>query len=104
MAFSDRLKVERAEKLSLLKLQSEERFVLSIFRATAFSHNQDPQRTFRQNVDPVSLEFVEQRLGVLQDRRVEPFGEPAVDRREKITGFGALALVAPEAGKAHGGQ
>jgi hypothetical protein len=32
----------------------------------------------------------------LQDWRVQPFGEPAVDRREKITGFRALALVAPE--------
>jgi hypothetical protein len=40
--------------------------------------------------------LVEQRLGVLQDWRVQPFGEPAVDRREKITGFRALALVAPE--------
>src|SRR5262249_13859860 len=33
---------KRAEKLSLLKLRSEERFVLSIFRAAAFLHKQDP--------------------------------------------------------------
>jgi hypothetical protein len=34
------------------------------------------------------------------NRRVEPFGEPVVDRREKITGFGVLALIGPEAGEA----
>jgi hypothetical protein len=39
----------------------------------------------------------------LQDRRVETFGEPVVDRREEITGFGALALVAPEASELEGG-
>ena len=31
-----------------------------------------------------SRQLIEQRLGVLQDRCVESFGEPAVDRREKI--------------------
>jgi hypothetical protein len=35
---------------------------------------------------------------LLQDWRVEALGEPAVDRREEITGFGALALIAPESG------
>jgi hypothetical protein len=40
----------------------------------------------------------------LQDRRVEAFGEPAVYWREKITGFGAFALVAPQAGEAGGGK
>jgi hypothetical protein len=49
---------------------------------------------------PISIE---QRLGVLQDRRVETFGEPAVDGREKITGFDAFTLIAPEAGEAGGG-
>ena len=39
----------------------------------------------------------------MQDRRVKAFSEPAVDRREEIAGFGALALVAPEAGEAGGG-
>jgi len=29
-------------------------------------------------------------LYILQDRSVQAFGEPAVDRREKITGFGDL--------------
>jgi len=41
--------------------------------------------------------------GVLQDRSVEAFGEPAVDRRKQVAGFGALALIAPQAGEAGGG-
>ena len=41
----------------------------------------------------ISRQLVEQRFGVLQDRCVEAFGEPAVDRREEGTGVGALALV-----------
>jgi hypothetical protein len=45
MAFSDRLKIDRAKKLSFLKFRSDERFVLSIFNAAAFLHNQDPDRT-----------------------------------------------------------
>ena len=48
MAFSDRPKGKRAEKLSLLKLRSEKRFVLSIFRAAAFLHKQDPLPTSGQ--------------------------------------------------------
>ena len=35
--------------------------------------------------------------------RLESFGEPAVDRREKIAGFGGAILVAAEPGEAHGG-
>src|SRR5262249_24307703 len=38
--------------------------------------------------------------GLFQVRRVEAFGEPAVDGREEIAGFGALDLVAPEASEA----
>jgi hypothetical protein len=41
--------------------------------------------------DLTSRQLVEQRLGVLQDRRVETFGEPAVDEGEEIPGFRALA-------------
>jgi hypothetical protein len=48
-------------------------------------------------------QFVEQRLGVLEVGGVEALGEPAVDRREQITGFGAAILVAAESGEAHGG-
>src|SRR5215467_6848445 len=49
-----------------------------------------------------SRQLVQQRLRFLEVLRVETHGEPAVDRREKIAGFGALALVAPEAGEAGG--
>ena len=31
------------------------------------------------------------------------FGEPAVDRGEKVAGFGAATLIAAEPGKAHSG-
>ena len=39
----------------------------------------------------------------MQDRRVEPLSEPVVDGGEEIAGFGALALVAPDAGEVGGG-
>ena len=32
------------------------------------------------------VQFVEQRLGLFQIERVEAFGEPAIDRSEKIAG------------------
>jgi hypothetical protein len=51
----------------------------------------------------MTTELIQQRLRLLQDRRVEAFGEPSVDRGEEIVGFGALALVAPQAGEAGGG-
>ena len=50
-----------------------------------------------------SSQLVEQRLRLFQIGGVEAFGEPAVDRREEIAGFGAAALVAAEPGEAHGG-
>ena len=49
-----------------------------------------------------SGKFVEQILCRLQDRRVEALGEPAVDRREKITRFMSSTLVAPEPGEGCG--
>jgi hypothetical protein len=49
----------------------------------------------------VSLQLVEQRLCVFEDRRVEPFGEPAVGR-EEIASLDAFALVTPQAGKTGG--
>jgi hypothetical protein len=51
----------------------------------------------------MSRQLVEEHLRVLQDRRVGAFGEPVVDRREKIVGLGALALVTSEASEARGG-
>src|SRR5262245_13226710 len=47
-----------------------------------------------------SGQLVKQRLGVLQDRRVEAFGERAVHQREEVASFRALALVASQAGEA----
>jgi len=43
-----------------------------------------------------SRQLVEQRLGIFQIARVEAFGEPAIDRSEKIAGLIPLALIAPE--------
>jgi hypothetical protein len=51
----------------------------------------------------ISRQLVEQRFGLLQDRSVEAFGEPAVDWREEIKCFNALTLVAPETREADGG-
>ena len=48
------------------------------------------------------VQLIEQRAGLLQIERVETFGEPAVDRSEKITRLIPLALLAPEAGEAGG--
>ena len=41
-------------------------------------------------------QLVEQNLGLFQVERVKPFGEPAVDRSEKLASLVPLALVAPE--------
>ena len=43
---SSKTKIDRAQKPVMTQLRSEERFVLSIFDAFAFSRNQDPGRTF----------------------------------------------------------
>jgi hypothetical protein len=50
----------------------------------------------RQNAGgPTSLrQLVEQHLGLLEVRRVEALGEPALDRREEVAGFSVAALVA----------
>ena len=34
---------------------------------------------------------------------IPPFGEPAVDRRQQLAGFGALTLALPQAAEAHRG-
>jgi hypothetical protein len=46
--------------------------------------------------------LIEQCLGVLQNPRIDTFGEPAVDGRERVAILGALALIAPETGEAGG--
>ena len=43
-----------------------------------------------------SCQLVEQRLCLFQIGCVEAFGEPAIDRLEKIAGFGGATLVAAE--------
>src|SRR6516162_5546903 len=48
-------------------------------------------------------QLVEQRLRLLEIRRVETLGEPAIDRSEDVMGFAATALVATQPGEAHGG-
>src|SRR5215831_2744827 len=50
-----------------------------------------------------SAQLAEQRLCLLQIGRAKALAEPAVDRGRKVTGFGVPALVAAEAGEAHGG-
>src|SRR5215471_1742313 len=46
---------------------------------------------------------VQQRLRLLEVGGVKPLGEPAVDGCQQLVGFGPLALLLPEARKAHGG-
>src|SRR5215469_1423464 len=41
-------------------------------------------------------EFVEQRFRVFKVRCVEAFGEPVVNRREQVAGFGLAALVSAQ--------
>jgi hypothetical protein len=43
------------------------------------------------------VQFVEQSLGLLQIKRVEALGEPAIDRSEKIAGLIPLVLIAQPA-------
>src|SRR5271154_1483149 len=51
-----------------------------------------------------SRQLLEQRLGFFQVERIEAFGEPAIDRSEKIAAFLPLALIAPEPREACGGS
>jgi hypothetical protein len=50
-----------------------------------------------------SRQFVEQRLRFFQVGGAETLSKPAVDRCEKIAGFGAPGLLAPQPGEACGG-
>ena len=53
--------------------------------------------------EPLRRQLLEQRLRLLQIERVEALREPAVDRSKQFASLLRLALVAPEACKAHGG-
>ena len=48
-------------------------------------------------------QLVKQRLCALEVLCIEPLGEPAVDRREKVLGFFATVLVAAKPREARGG-
>src|SRR5262249_23634680 len=48
-------------------------------------------------------QLVERRLGLFQIARVEAFGEPPIDRSEKIASLIALSLITPEPRHAHCG-
>ena len=48
-------------------------------------------------------QLVEHCPRILEVRRVEAFGEPAVDRGEQVMGFGAAISVAAEPGEGDGG-
>ena len=50
-----------------------------------------------------SSQLVEQRLCLFEIGRIEALGEPAIDRRKEIAGFGAKALVAAKPGETDGG-
>jgi hypothetical protein len=47
-------------------------------------------------------QLLQQRLRFLQIARVEAFGEPIINRRQQFARLLPFALVAPEAGEAHG--
>src|SRR4029077_21024970 len=47
------------------------------------------------------IQLIEQRLRFLQIERIEALGEPAVDRRDKITSLIPFALVTPQPRHAH---
>src|SRR5262249_53802748 len=65
--------------------------------------DQDIRAGFRLMPVVGSRQFAEQRLRLFKVLCVEAFDEPAVDRREKVAGFGVATLVAAEPGEARGG-
>jgi hypothetical protein len=50
-----------------------------------------------------SRQFFEQSLCLFEVRRIETFGEPAVNRCQKIAGSDAMTLVTKQSGEAQGG-
>jgi hypothetical protein len=57
------------------------------------------ERPFRNSLS--GAQFIEHSLGLLQIERAKAFGEPAIDRNEKIAGLIRLVLIAPEPCHAH---
>jgi hypothetical protein len=53
-------------------------------------------RTIRvRRSDPWLLQFIEQRLGLVEVSRLEALGEPAVDRGEEVVRLGTPVLLGP---------
>src|SRR5712691_1031600 len=50
----------------------------------------------------LSFQHFQQRLGLLQVSGVKALGKPAIDLRQQLPGFGALALALPQSRQAHG--
>ncbi len=53
-------------------------------------------RTFDVSASDRLLQLGKQPFGIVQDRRIEPFGEPVVDWRQQLARLRAFALVAPK--------
>src|SRR6516165_1019914 len=64
------------------------------------SHNLTFHAGFRDHKHPSLRQLVEQGLGLLQVQRVKALGEPAIDRRQQITGFVTSTLLLEQPGKA----
>jgi hypothetical protein len=54
-----------------------------------------PALSMLARAQQVLYQFIEQGLGLLQVQRFKAFGEPAVDRIEKVSGFIPLPSIAP---------
>jgi hypothetical protein len=102
MVFEDAHWIDPTSR-ELLDLTVEHVRNLSVLLIVTFRPEFQPRRISDSSVIGNSCQFVEQRLCLSQIGRGEAFGEPAVDRREQVAGFGAAALVAAEPGEAHGG-
>src|SRR6516165_5405774 len=73
----------------------------------SISSKREPERTAARlcvrQATRVVAQLVEQRLCLFEVRRIEAFGEPAVDRRQKVAGFGGATLVAAQPSEARRG-
>jgi hypothetical protein len=48
-------------------------------------------------------DLIKQCFCLLQNRRIEAFGEPDIDRRQQVAGLATLTLIDPKASEADGG-
>src|SRR5215831_663057 len=60
--------------------------------------------TFLRSYKLLEIErLLQERLRLLQVSSITALREPAIDRCQEVSGFGALVLLLPHAGQAHGG-